>query len=253
MKESLHLNGRRLLLAGILIVSSLAVSALTAQDTAKKRRADTSSAGAAGDEDYLARRQATLTDIQAAQKKLAELKIQRIKLESRVDSASAHATEQRARTLLLTNEATGLRSLDSMLAVVQDNLLESRDRYLALGDAVRRRAAASLVIIVRVDSASAPARLDDIAVQVDSVAAVSRRYSSASLDALAAGAVDEIYRANILPSRHSVAATATIGGTRTTRTAAIEVPSNAVTYLELAIQHGQLVVTTWSNRLASER
>src|ERR1700722_16660224 len=122
--------------AALIVVSG----SLSAQDSTAHRR-DTASTGAGVEQKYLAEQQSTLADLRAAQHKLVELRTERIQLESRVDNVAAKASERRANQLLLSHETTALRSLDSVLAMSQDNLLAQRDRFLSLGEAVQRRAA----------------------------------------------------------------------------------------------------------------
>jgi hypothetical protein len=179
---------------------------------------------------------------------LAELRAERIKLESRVDSAAARASEQRVNELLLSHETTALRSLDSVLTASQDNLLAQRDRFLSLGESVRRRAAAELVVVIRVDSSVQAQHLDGVSVQVDSTPATARRYSAGAVDALNSGAIDEVYRSNVLPATHAVLLTASISGGTLTKAANVDVPTGAVTYVQFALRNGQLVLSTWSSR-----
>ena len=222
-----------------------------AQDSTKRTIPDTASTGKGAEEDYLAKRQSTMSDIRSAEHKLAELRTQRIQLESRVESVAARATEQRANELLLTHQTTALRSLDSVLTSSQDNLLAQRDRFLTLGEAVRRRAAAELVIIVRVDSGAQAQRFDSAAVQVDSTPALVRRYSAGAIDALNSGAIDELYRANVLPTTHVVSLSVFINGAPSMKGANVDVPTGAVTYVQFSIRNGQLVLSTWSSRSAT--
>lgn len=239
-------RGRRRCLGGVVIALVTFGSALAAQDTTA-HRADTASTGAGAEQDYLAKRQTTLKEIQDAERKLAQLRTERIKLESRVDSVAAKASEQRASELLLSHETTALRSLDSVLTASQDNLLAQRDRFLSLGEAVRRRAAAELIVVVRIDSSAQPQRLDSVAVQVDSARAVVRHYTAGAVEALNAGAIDEAYRSNVLPATHTVAATVAVNGTSLTKAANVDVPTAAITYVQFAVRNGQLVLTTWSS------
>jgi hypothetical protein len=237
-------------MGGALVALVSIGSTLAAQDTAAHRIPDTSSshAAAAAEQEYLTKRQAELNDIRSAERKLAELRSERIKLESRVESVAAKASEARASQLLLSHETTALRSLDSVLTASQDNLLAQRDRFLSLGEAVRRRAAAELVVVIRVDSSAQVQRIDNISVQVDSAPAVVRHYTAGAVDALNAGAVDEAYHSNVLPATHTISATAVVNGASLTKAANVDVPTAAITYVQFAVRNGQLVLSTWSNR-----
>ena len=174
-----------------------------------------------------------MSDIKTAERKLAELRSERIALESRVDSVAVKATSKRASELLLSHETTALRSLDSMLTASQEVVLAPRDRFLSLGARlVRRRADAELVVVVRVDSGPGMQHVEGLTVQVDSAPAADRRYSDAANDALSAGAVDEVYHSNVLPATHAVTLTMSLNGSSQTKAASVDVPTGAVTYVQ---------------------
>jgi hypothetical protein len=231
----------------LIVLAILCSSTLRAQDTTRLR-ADTTSTPGTPERDYLARRQSTLDDIRGAQKKLAELRSERIALESRVENVAVKAAQQRAQDLLMSHETTALRGLDSILTAAQDNLLAQRDRFLSLGQAVRRRAAAELVVLVRVDSAALVQSVDSIGIQVDSAPASVRRYSPAAVDALNAGAIDEVYHSDVLPATHIVMLHLALNGGAVEKAVSVDVPTGAVTYVQCALRAGQPVLTTWSSR-----
>jgi hypothetical protein len=241
-------SGRRWRRVGGLVLGLATFAPVLLAQDSTARRPDTASTGAGAEQDYLSKRQSTLGDIRATERKLAELRTERIQLESRVESVAAKASEQRANELLLSHETTALRSLDSVLTASQDNLLAQRDRFLSLGEAVRRRAAAELVIVVRVDSSAQPQQFESASVQVDSTPAVVRRYSAGAVDALNSGAIDELYRANVLPATHVVSLAVTLNGTPSTKVTTVDVPTGAVTYVQFTVRNGQLVLSTWSSR-----
>jgi hypothetical protein len=240
-----------LLLAAFVCVSGGAATAfapaLSAQDTTR-HAPDTASSTLPSEQDYSSKRQATMSDIKTAQHKLAELRTERIELESRVDSVAVKATQKRASELLLSHETTALRSLDSMLTSSQEILLAQRDRFLSLGEAVRRRADAELVVVVRVDSGTGSQHVEGLTVQVDSAPAAERRYSDAANDALSAGAVDEVYHSNVLPSTHAVTLTMSLNGSSQTKAVSVDVPTGAITYVQFTVHAGQLALSTWINR-----
>lgn len=243
---------RSTILLGVAAALALVSGATAqAQDTTAAASARASQDTINAESDYRARRQAQLNEIRDAQRKLAELRSQRLALESRVESAAVKITTGRASALLLSHETTALRQLDSVLTISQDNLLAQRDRFLSLGEAVRRRADAELVVVIRVDSTSQPQHVDSLNVQVDSAPAAARRYSESANAALAAGAVDEVYHSNVLPSTHAVTLTAKFNGGSLTKSVAVDVPIGAVTYVQFAIRDGQLLLSTWTNRSGS--
>lgn len=200
---------------------------------------------------YQSARQAELNAIASTEKQLAELRAGRVQLESRVEVVAAKAAEARANELLMSHQTTALRQLDSVLAVSQNALLGQRDRFLALGVMVRERASAELVVVVRVDSTGEPPALDGITLQVDSATAATRRYSPAALDALNAGALDEVYHSTVLPAMHVVTIGATINGVAQSKAVSVDVPAGAATYVQFAVHNGQLVQSTWTNRSSS--
>jgi hypothetical protein len=201
---------------------------------------------------YSDRRKAILDDIKASQRKLDDLRVQRLQLESRVEGVAGKVAEQRVNELLMSHETYALRQLDSLLTVSQDVLLAQRDRFLTLGDAVRRRAGAELVVTFRADSGSTlTQRIDSITVRIDDGAGASRAYSLLANSALASGAVDELYRSNVLPSPHTVAISVVLNGGTQTQSVRVDAAAGASTYVQFAVRGGQLVQATWSNKDAS--
>jgi hypothetical protein len=201
---------------------------------------------------YSDRRKAILDDIKSSQRKLDDLRVERLQLESRVEAVAGKVAEQRVNTLLMSHETYALRQLDSLLTVSQDVLLAQRDRFLTLGDAVRRRAGAELIITFRADSASTlTQRIDSVSVKIDDGGGSSRVYSLLANSALASGAVDELYRSNVLPSPHTVSVTVGLNGGMQTQSVRVDAAAGASTYVQFAVRGGQLVQATWSNKDAT--
>jgi type II secretory pathway component PulL len=201
---------------------------------------------------YRAQRADALRAIAQDEQRLADLRRQRLALESRVDSAAAGSSEARAHTLLMSGDVAALRSLDSLLSASQRELLGDRDRFLALASAVRQRDAGTLVVLIAADraggaAAAAAAVLDSGRGSVDSAPAGMRRYSSLADSALAAGGADQVYRSNVLPGAHVVAVMASVGGSPAAESAAVTVTSNTVTYVEFTWRDGKWVEATWTN------
>jgi hypothetical protein len=204
-------------------------------------------------EQYKAQRAKALHDISEDQKKLDELRRQRAELESRLARASAAAAEERAKALLLSDETSALRGLDSLLTVAQSNLTAQRDRFLGLGDAVRRRAAGELVVLVRADSAGGIPHLDSLRVAIDSASGDVRRYSERANVALGEGAVDEVYRSHILPTTHDVVMIASVSGSpaAATQSATVAVSTGSTTYVEFTLRGAQWTESTWTKSSAA--
>ena len=155
---------------------------------------------------------------------------------------------ERAQTLLLSNETTALQQLDAMLTTSQDALLAQRDRFLAVGDAVRRRAGSVLVVLLRADSAAQGQSLGTAALQVDNAQVDTRSYTTTAQSALQQGAVDQLYRANVLPTGHTVTLQLQVNGQPVTQSVSVNAAGESVTYVQFAVRNGQLVPTTWTSR-----
>jgi hypothetical protein len=197
---------------------------------------------------YRAQRAEALREMAQDEQRLTALRQQRLALESRLDSAAAHGSEARASTLLLSGDVAALRALDSLLSASEEALVADRDRFRALSDAVRRRAAGTLVVLIRADSGTTPAGavLDSVRVMVDSAPAAARGYSALANAALAAGAVNEVFRSNVLPGAHVVqVSTATRAGA-VTQAAEVDVRTGVATYVQFAWRNGGWIETTWT-------
>lgn len=235
------------LLVGALSVLTWGGGALAAQNP------DTTSAGVdttsmwGNQRVYEERRAQLVQQLNEAQSELSQLRSDRVRVEARVDNVYAKSLEQRARTLLMSPEQNALLQLDSMLASAQDRMQDQRDRMQSLGDAVRRRTGAVLVVLLGADSLP-DGGLGSVKVVLDSAGTVERDYSQVAIEALQHGAVDEIYRGEVLPTSHDVWITAAIGGHEVERRASVEVAEGMVTYLQFSVRNGQIVPSTWTSR-----
>lgn len=197
---------------------------------------------------YQQRRQALMRELEAAQKQLAESRGNRVELSARIESVIAQLLEQRAQQLLMSDETTALQQIDSILTASQDNLLAQRDRFAAIGDAARRRSGAVLVVLLRADSSATTQLLQTATLTVDNVPTESRTYSVAANNALQIGAVDQMYRADVLPTSHTVTLQVSVEGQTLTQTVNVAAAEQSVTYVQFAVRNGQLVPTTWTSR-----
>ena len=207
-----------------------------------------SRARAQSDAEYKARREQLTKELEATQKALAEAKGQRAQLQARVESLIAQAMQERAQALLLSNEQTSLQQMDALLATSQDNLNVQRDRFSSLSDAVAARSGATLVILLRADSSSQPQNVQSAVATVDSVATQPRTYNEKASGALARGAVDQLYRAPVVPSDHAVSVQITVDGRTLTGSTKVPVARQAVTYVQFIVRNGQVTSTTWTGQ-----
>ncbi|MFN2398426.1 MAG: hypothetical protein ABR543_07260 [Gemmatimonadaceae bacterium] len=196
---------------------------------------------------YEARRQSLVKELQDTQNQMSDIRNQRLQLEARVENAIAQSMSQRAQELLMSGEQTALQQLDGMLTVAQDNMQAQRDRMRALGEAVRRRTGAVLVVLLRADSSGAQT-LGAAELQVDGAVGGSRTYTVTSNSALQAGAVDQLYRSNVLPTAHTVALSVTVNGQTVVQTLNVNAGAESVTYVQFAVRNGQVVATTWTSQ-----
>jgi hypothetical protein len=199
------------------------------------------------DQVYRTRRAELVKELQQAQAELARVRGERVQLASRIENVIAQMAQQRAQALLLSNEANALQQLDAILTSSQDNLLAQRERFLSLGDAVARRSGSMLVVLLRADSSQAQT-LGNAQLTVNNAPAETRQYSPTANNALQMGAVDQLYRASVLPTPHTVTLQVTVNGQTLTQTVNVTAAGESVTYVQFAVRNGQLIPTTWTSR-----
>ena len=199
------------------------------------------------DATYKAKREQLTKELEETQKALADAKGQRAQLQARVENLIAQAMQERAQALLLSNEQTSLQQLDALLSTAQTNLSAQRERFTLISDAVSARTGATLVVLLRADSSQAQ-NVQSATVTVDSVAAPARTYSGQASGALARGAVDQLYRAPVVPADHAVSVQISVDGKTLTGSATVPATRQAVTYLQFVVRNGQITSSTWTAR-----
>lgn len=199
------------------------------------------------DATYKAKRDQLAKELEETQKALADAKGQRAQLQARLEGLIAQAMQERAQALLLSNEQTALQQLDALLSTSQGNLLAQRERFGALSDAIGSRAGATLVVLLRADSSQAQS-VQSAVVTVDSVGGEPRTYSAQASSALTRGAVDQLYRAPVVPTDHAVAIQVTVDGRTLTGSLTVPAARQSVTYVQFAVRNGQVTSSTWTSR-----
>jgi len=199
------------------------------------------------DASYKAKREQLTKELSETEKALTDVKGQRAQLQARLEGLIAKAMEERAQALLLSNEQTALQQLDAMLSTSQTSLLAQRDRFTALSDAIGSRTGATLVVLLRADSSQAQT-IQSAVVTVDSVGGDPRTYSTQASGALARGAVDQLFRAPVVPTDHAVAIQLTVDGRTLTSNLTVPATRQAVTYVQFAVRNGQVTSSTWTSR-----
>jgi hypothetical protein len=169
-------------------------------------------------------------------------------LQARVEAAIADDLRQRSEALMMSDAQTALQGLDLILVQSRDNLADQRDRFQSLGDAVRRQTGAVMVILLRADSSASEQSLGEGSLQVNGASVATRTYNTEMNNALRLGAVDQLYRADVLPTRHTVQFRITVNGQPLTHSLDVDAQGETVTYVQFAIRNGQLVPRTWTAR-----
>ena len=224
---------KRIALAVLAIVTLALPSAARAQDASQQA--------------YQSKRQQLLKELEQTSSKLTEVRNERVQLQTRIEAVIAQMMRDRAQALLMSNETAALQQLDAILTSSQDNLLAQRDRFAAIGDAVRRRSGSVIVVLLRADS-TAQQQIADVSLTVNGAPADQRTYSVAANNALNIGAVDQLYRANVLPTSHTVAVSASVNGQPVTQSITVTAAPESVTYVQFAVRNGQVTATTWTSR-----
>ncbi len=199
------------------------------------------------DATYKAKRDQLAKELEETQKALADARGQRVQLQARLEGLIAQAMQERAQSLLLSNEQTALQQLDALLATSQSNLVAQRDRFAILSEAIGSRTGATLVVLLRADSSQAQ-NVQSAVVTVDSVGAEPRTYSAQASGALTRGAVDQLYRAPVVPTDHAVAIQVTVDGRTLTGNITVPAARQSVTYVQFAVRNGQVTSSTWTSR-----
>jgi hypothetical protein len=224
-----------------IVVAMLALAAVGASTRA--------SAQDVNQQAYKQKREELVKELQQAQAQLADIRSQRVQLQARIENVIAQMMQQRAQALLMSNEMNALQQLDAMLTSSQDNLVEQRDRFTTIANAVRRRSGSVLVVLLRADSSSGPGQLlGATTLQVDNAPVETRTYTVTANGALRMGAVDQLYRGDVLPTPHTVSINVTVNGQPMTQTINVSAAGETVTYVQFAVRNGQVVPTTWTSR-----
>jgi hypothetical protein len=202
---------------------------------------------AQSDPAYKSKRDQLTKELEQTEKALADVKGQRAQVQARLEALIAQTMQERTQALLLTNEQTALQQLDALLATSQTNLVAQRDRFTGLSSAIGGRSGAILVVLLRADSSQSQT-VQSAVVSVDNVSSEPRTYSAAASGALARGAVDEVYRAPVVPSDHAIAIQVTVDGRTLTGSANVPAARQSVTYVQFAVRNGQVTTTSWAGR-----
>ena len=231
-------GGMALMTRRVLVAAAAVTLALPIASRAARAQTDAT---------YKAKREQLAKELDETQKALADAKGQRAQLQARLESLIAQAMQERAQTLLLSNETTALQQLDALLSTSQTNLLAQRDRFATLSDAISARTGATLVVLLRADSSNAQT-VQSAIVSVDSVQGEPRTYTGQASGALARGAVDQLYRAPVVPSDHAISVQVTVDGRTITGSAKVPAARQSVTYVQFAVRNGQITSTSWTSR-----
>ena len=196
---------------------------------------------------YKAKREQLSKELEDTQKALADARGQRAQLQARLESLIAKTMEERAQALLLSNEQNALQQLDALLSTSQTSLITQRDRFATLTEAIGARTGATLVVLLRADSSQSQT-IQSAVVTVDSVPVEPRTYTGKASGALARGAVDQLYRAPVVPTDHAVTIRVTVDGRTLSASTTVPASRQSVTYVQFAVRNGQVTSSTWTSR-----
>ena len=157
-----------------------------------------------------------------------------------------------ARILLLTNpqvanQQEALKLLSDQLYGDEALVYATRDQLTKAAEALRKQPSTLLVVLFAADSASASG-VSSVALSVDGANTASKASADTLATALRVGGATEMFRGGVLPMSHSVVLTATVNGQPQQQSVRVNIPSDAVTYVQFALQAGKLIQTTWASR-----
>jgi hypothetical protein len=170
---------------------------------------------------------------------------ERLALEAKLEKELAADMAARAKGLSMGTEVDALQHLEQLLDSAQARLLVQRDRIRLLKDEAQTTGRTLVVVLVRADAFPA----GDVAAVliVDGVMTLNQTYKPEQAKAIAAGAADELYRAEMTPAEHKVLVQIAGKGLSVGETATVSAVPGKVTYVEFALKGGKLVTATWTN------
>ncbi|MFI5246524.1 MAG: hypothetical protein ACHQQR_14925 [Gemmatimonadales bacterium] len=194
----------------------------------------------------------TPTTTQDAAKALKDLQSQldlarkeRLALEARLEKELADEMAARAKGLSMGTEVDALQRLERMLDSAQARLLIQRDRIRLLKDEAQATDRAVLVVLVRADTL--PEGGVSAVLTLDGAMIKKQTYMAEKAKAIAAGAADELYRADMPPVEHTVLVQIAGTGLNVGDTVTVAAVPGKVTYVEFALKGGKLVTAKWTN------
>jgi hypothetical protein len=174
---------------------------------------------------------------------------------SPLDRLVAEESQRRAniaRILLLTNtqvanQQEALKLLSDQLYGDEALVYATRDQLTRAAEALRKQPSTLLVVLFAADSASATS-VSGLSLSVDGANTSNRANADTLTTALRVGGAAEMFRGAVLPMSHNVVLTATVNGQPQQQSVRVTIPSDAVTYVQFAMQGGKLIQTTWASR-----
>jgi hypothetical protein len=171
---------------------------------------------------------------------------QRMALEAALERQMATTIAERARNLAMSEEASALQRIETLLDSAQARLLVQRDRIRLLKDAATQTDKAVLVVLLRADALpdgdlGAVVMIDGAQQKVVTVTPDRAR-------TLLAGGADELYRAEVAPMDHKIVVSLAARGLSASEAVTLPTNPREVRYVEFALRSGRLVPTSWTSR-----
>ncbi|MBI3568644.1 MAG: hypothetical protein HY084_10655 [Gemmatimonadetes bacterium] len=185
--------------------------------------------------------------LRTLQDQIETMRKQRLELEAQAERTLSLEVGERAKRLAMGGEAGALQKLEFLLDSAQNRLIVQRDRIRLLKDvAATNQQTAVVVVLLRADVLPAGALTAALTVDGNPLSTV--RLTPVRAKAVAAGAADELYRAEIAPTGHTLKLDFTGQGLTAGESITIPAAPNQVTYVEFVITARKMTATTWTNR-----
>ncbi len=180
------------------------------------------------------------------QDSLESARRQRMALEAALERQLATSIAERAKNLAMSEQASALQRIETLLDSAQARLLVQRDRIRLLRDAATQTDKAVLVVLLRADVL--PEGELGAVVMIDGTQQRAVTVTPERARTLLAGGADELYRAEVAPVDHKIVVSLAARGLSASESVTLPTNPREVRYVEFALRSGRLVPTSWTSR-----
>lgn len=171
---------------------------------------------------------------------------QRMALEAALERQLATGIAERAKNLAMSEQASALQRIETLLDSAQARLLVQRDRIRLLKDAATQTDKAVLVVLLRAEAL--PEGELGAVVMIDGAQQKVVTVTPDRARTLLAGGADELYRAEVAPVDHKIVVSLAARGLSASEAVTLPTNPREVRYVEFALRNGRLVPTSWTSR-----